>query len=161
MTSNTKTRPELTIRPATPDDVAALTALSYKTIRAKYPPIIGSETVEGYIASGAVPKYYDERNAWLSVAEIDGEPVGAVALMDHEIHLMMVTLDHHRQGIGEALLRHGEAALFATHERIELQTFRDNLQAVNFYTKHGWTPVREYPMAETGIAMLTMQKQRH
>ena len=54
---NTNLKSEISLRPATLDDVDALTALSYKTIRQKYPEVIGSDAVEGYIASGAVPKY--------------------------------------------------------------------------------------------------------
>ncbi|MBR9826345.1 MAG: GNAT family N-acetyltransferase [Alphaproteobacteria bacterium] len=157
---NTILNSKITIRPATLDDVAPMTAVSYKTIREKYPPIIGAETVEGYIASGAVPTYYTERNDHLFIAELDDEIVGAVALMDHEIHLMMVTLDHHRKGIGQALLEHGEARLFAGYDRIELESFRDNAQAVNFYKKHGWSPVSEYPMPDAGIPMVRMEKRR-
>ena len=157
---NTNLKSEISIRPATLDDVEALTALSYKTIRQKYPEVIGAETVEGYIASGEVPKYYAERNAFLWVAELDGEPVGAVALKDNEIHLMMVTVEHHRRGIGEAILEHGEQLLFAEFERIELESFRDNLQAVKFYRKHGWQAVSEYPMPEVGIPMVRMAKDR-
>ena len=157
---NTQLRSEISIRPATLDDVDALTALSYKTIRQKYPPIIGAETVEGYIASGEVPKYYRERNAFLQVAERASEPVGAVAIKDNEIHLMMVTVEHHRQGIGKALLTQGEELLFARYDTIELESFRDNLQAVNFYKTHGWSPVSEYPMPDVGIPMVRMRKHR-
>lgn|GEM_PF-1211214 len=157
---NIKLKSETAIRPATLDDVEALTALSYKTIRQKYPEVIGADTVEAYIASGEVPRYYTERNTFLWVAELNGEPVGAVAIKDNEIHLMMVTVEHHRKGIGEALLEHGETLLFAEFDRIELESFRDNLQAVNFYRKHGWRDLREHPMEGAGIPMLRMEKRR-
>jgi len=157
---NTNLKSEISLRPATLDDVDALTALSYKTISQKHPEVIGSDAVEGYIASGAVPKYYTERNAFLWVAERGEEPVGAVAIKDNEIHLMMVTVDHHRKGIGEALLEHGERLLYDTFGTIELESFRDNAQAVNFYRKHGWQAVSEYPMPEVGIPMVRMGKQR-
>jgi GNAT superfamily N-acetyltransferase len=151
---------ELTIRPASLDDVEALTALSYKTIRVKYPEVIGAEAVEGYIASGAVPTYYRDRNAHMQVALIGDELVGACALMDDQIHLMMVTLDHHRSGIGAALLADGERRLFAEHAEIGLESFRDNLQAVNFYQKHGWSISEHFEMPDYGIAMVRMVKPR-
>lgn len=150
----------LRIRPATPADIEPLTALSYKTIRVKYPELIGAETVEGYIASGAVLQYYTERNAFTRVAELDGEVIGACAVRDNAIDLMMVTLDHHRSGVGAALLADGEAILFATHDRLTLDSFHDNAQAVNFYTKHGWVAETEFVDVESGIAMLHMTKQR-
>lgn len=137
-----------------------MTALSYRTIRQKYPPIIGGDTVEGYIASGAVPAYYKDRLAFTRIAELDGAPVGAVAIKDNEIHLMMVDVDLHRTGIGAALLADGETRLFADHDRIELESFRDNLQAVHFYRKHGWRDHSEYPMPDAGIPMLRMEKLR-
>lgn len=150
----------LIIRPAIAADIDIMTALSYRTIREKYPPIIGADTVEGYIASGAVPAYYTDRLDFTRIAELGGDIVGAVAIQDHEIHLMMVDVTRHRQGIGEALLADGEARLFAEHDRIELESFRDNAQAVNFYRKHGWTDLREYPMPDVGIPMLRMEKRR-
>ena len=150
----------LIIRAATPADIEPMTALSYRTIRQKYPPIIGAETVEGYIASGAVPTYYTDRLASTRIAELGGRPVGAVAIKDNEIHLMMVDVDLHRTGIGEALLADGETRLFAEFDRIELESFRDNLQAVNFYRKHGWRDHSEYPMPDVGIPMLRMEKDR-
>lgn len=150
----------LNIRPAIEADIDIMTALSYRTIRQKYPPVIGEKTVEGYIASGAVPAYYRDRLAFTRIAELDGKPVGAVAIKDNEIHLMMVDVDLHRSGIGEALLRDGEAQLFARFDRIELESFRDNLQAVNFYRKHGWVPIDEYPMPDAGIPIVRMEKRR-
>ena len=150
----------LHIRPATPADIEPLTALSYKTIRVKYPELIGKETVEGYIASGAVLQYYTERNAFTRVAELEGEVIGACAVRDNAIDLMMVTLEHHRSGVGAALLADGEAILFAGHDRLTLDSFRDNAQAVDFYTKHGWAAETEFVDAGSGIAMLRMTKQR-
>ncbi|MEC9249688.1 MAG: GNAT family N-acetyltransferase, partial [Pseudomonadota bacterium] len=60
----------------------------------------------------------------------------------------------------EALLEHGERLLFDRFETIELESFRDNAQAVNFYRKHGWQAVSEYQMPEVGIPMVRMEKQR-
>tara|TARA_R110002072_G_scaffold21793_3_gene76898 strand:- start:1552 stop:2028 length:477 start_codon:yes stop_codon:yes gene_type:complete len=148
------------LRPATPDDVEPLTALSYKTIRVKYPEIIGADMVEGYIASGAVPQYYADRNAFTRVAVTDGQVIGACALRDNSVDLMMVTLEHHRSGVGAALLADAESILFAQHELISLESFRDNHQAVDFYAKHGWVRREAFTDPDYGIAMVRMTKQR-
>lgn len=150
----------LTIRPATPADIEPLTALSYRTIRAKYPSVIGADTVEAYIASGAVPAFYRERNSFTRVAEVNGEPAGACAVKEGEIDLMMVALEYHRSGIGSALLEDGERRLFQTHDRIVLESFRDNLQANTFYEKHGWTVEKTFTMPDFAIPMVRMTKQR-
>ena len=148
----------LTIRPATLDDVLPLAELSHATVLELYPDIIGREAVEGYVASGAVLAYYTERNAWCWVAEMDGKPVGACALRDNTIDLMMVTLDLQRAGIGAELLADGEARLFAEHDRITLDSFRHNKQAVGFYAKHGWSVDHEFVDEEHGIEMICMFK---
>ena len=122
------------LRPATLDDVEPLTALSYRTIRVKYPDVIGAVMVEGYIASGAVPQYYT-------------------------VDLMMVTIDRHRSGVGSALLSEAESMLFADHEVISLESFRDNRQAIDFYTKHGWVMQESFTDPDYGIAMVRMTKQ--
>ena len=153
-----KTSKTLTIRPATLDDVEPLADLSHSTVLVLYPDIIGREAVEGYVASGAVPAFYTERNAWCQVAVIDNKPVGACALRDNAIDLMMVTLDLQRAGIGARLLEDGEAILFAEHSRITLDSFRHNEQAVNFYAKHGWKVDHEFIDEEYGIEMVRMFK---
>lgn len=155
-----KNNQNLHLRPATPDDVKPLTALSYKTIRVKYPDVIGADMVEGYIASGAVPQYYADRNAFTRVAVADGEVIGACALRDNNVDLMMVTLERHRRGVGAALLADAESILFAEHEQISLESFRDNRQAVDFYAKHGWVLGDAFTDPDYGIAMVRMTKQR-
>lgn len=151
---------DIFIRPAIITDVVPMTTLSYRTIRRKYPPIIGSETVEAYVESGEVLTYYRERLEFTRVAEVAGRPVGACALMDNQVHLMMVDVDHHRSGIGAFLLRDGERALFSRFDRIELESFRDNAQAVGFYTKHGWHITDHFDMPDHGIPMVRMAKER-
>ncbi|SDL96439.1 GNAT family N-acetyltransferase [Maricaulis salignorans] len=155
-----KNTQNIQLRPATPDDVEPLTALSYKTIRVKYPDIIGADMVEGYIASGAVPQYYRDRNTFTRVAVLDGEVIGACALRGNAVDLMMVTLDHHRSGVGSALLSEAETILFADHGEISLESFRDNRQAVDFYAKHGWVMQEAFTDPDYGIAMVRMTKQR-
>ncbi len=148
------------LRPATLADADPLEALSARTIRVKYPDIIGAETVEAYIASGAIAAYYRDNVATLTVAERDGVRVGACATKPGRIDLMMVDLDHHRSGIGEILLAHGEAALIADTDRIVLDCFRDNDQARRFYAKHGWKDGREFTDPDSGIAMIELTKSR-
>ena len=96
----------------------------------------------------------------VSVADIDGEPAGACAVKEGEIDLMMVALKYHRSGIGSALLEDGERRLFRDHNRIVLESFRDNLQANTFYEKHGWSIESRFTMPDFAIPMVRMTKQR-
>jgi ribosomal protein S18 acetylase RimI-like enzyme len=151
---------KLTLRPATQQDVEPLAALSHRTILVKYPEVIGLEMVEGYVASGAVPQYYGENNSLIRVAELDGQLVGACAVKDNTIDLMMVDVDQHRSGIGSQLLADAETRLFASHDRLTLDSFRDNAQAVDFYKKHGWILEKHFVDPEYGIAMVRLYKTR-
>ncbi len=158
MTRDSTLKASIKLRPATLDDVAVLTAMSHQTILAKYPDVIGRDVVEGYVASGAVPAYYRDRNAYCIVAEINGEIVGVYATKDNAVDLMMVALAHHRTGIGSVLLKAAETQLFAKHSDLWLESFRDNEQANRFYTKHDWTRGDEYLDPAHGIAMIRFVK---
>jgi ribosomal protein S18 acetylase RimI-like enzyme len=154
---NTQT---LEIRSAKSADVAVLTELSHRTVLAKYPSVIGLEMVQGYVASGAVPAYYTDRLEHVWVAVLGGRPVGCYGLKDDAVDLMMVDVDFHRRGIGQALLAHAEAQLFERLETIFLDSFRENEQAVTFYKKHGWTEVTHFEDPDHGIPMVKLKKER-
>ncbi len=146
------------MRPATLSDVEPLAALSHKTVLEKYPSVIGKEKVEGYVASGAVPAYYRDRNQHCVVAEKDGVVIGVCATKDNTVDLMMVELGHHRSGVGSILLADAEKKLSESYDTISLECFRDNLQAVEFYKKHGWTVDRHFDDQENDIPMVLMVK---
>ena len=150
----------LVIRWATLEDVTLLTDLSHMTILEKYPDVIGSDKVEGYVASGAVRKFYTERNEYCRVAELDGEVVGVSATRDNTIDLMMVAVAQHRGGIGSALLADAETHLFLDNEKLKLDSFRDNAQANTFYAKHGWKLDHYFDDIESGIPMVRLFKPR-
>ncbi len=132
--------------------------MSHKTILAKYADVIGKEKVEGYVASGAVPAYYRDRNEHCVVAEQNGSLLGVHAIKDNTLDLMMVDLPYHRSGVGSLLLADAEQRLFANHKKLSLDCFRDNNQAVQFYQKHGWTIDRHFDDLENDIPMVQLVK---
>lgn len=146
------------LRGATLADVELLTAMNHHTILAKYPDIIGREAVEGFVASGAVPKYYRDRNAHCVVAVKGGVIIGAYATKDNTVDLMMVALAHHRSGVGTLLLAAAEKQLFEQYPRLSLDSFRDNQQANNFYQKNGWVLDHHFTDPTYGIAMVRFVK---
>lgn len=148
----------LKLRAATAGDIEPLTTLSHRTILAKYPDVIGREAVEGYVASGAVPKYYTDRNAHCVVAAQGETPIGVYATKDNMVDLMMVDLAHHRSGVGSVLLADAEKRLFEIHAHLALDSFRDNKQANAFYTKHGWTLDHHFDDPVYGIPTIRFVK---
>ncbi len=150
----------LEIRAAKAADIAVLTELSHRTVLTKYPSVIGLDMVQGYVQSGAVPAYYTERLEHVWVATIGERVVGCYGLKEDAVDLMMVDVDFHRKGIGQALLAHAEAQLFELFGTLFLDSFSENEQAVGFYKKHGWTEVTHFEDPDYGISMVKLKKER-
>ncbi len=93
------------------------------------------------------------------MAEHDGI-IGFAILKSDLLHLMMVSAPYQRQGYGAQLLRYAETAMFAEHERIHLQSFCDNTEALSFYQKHGWVQREPSDDDDSGITMIYLEKHR-
>jgi len=74
------------------------------------------------------------------VAVVDAMPVGHVTVSGHQLVHLFVDPDHQGNGLGRHLLALGEAMLVtAGHTDLELHARVDNLAAITFYEKRGWT----------------------
>jgi len=74
------------------------------------------------------------------VAVVDGAPVGHVTVSGRHLVHLFVDPDHQRTGLGRHLLGRGEALIVAGgHTDLELHTRVDNLAAIAFYERAGWT----------------------
>src|SRR5687768_14022145 len=92
-------------------------------------------------------------NAPTIVASIDGEDVGLLTLQLHspyaaEIHLIAVLPQHHRAGIGRAMLDHAERRLSNSGvEFLQVKTLSEKRPDVNydktrqFYLAQGFRPL--------------------
>ena len=148
------------IRSANEADIDQIVEMSVRTIRARYPAFLGPDAVEAFIDSGAVDEFVYGTIERASVAVIDEIVVGHAVGTDNHIDLLMVDERLHRQGLGTGLLRRIEDFLFARHEVLELESFRDNQQANTFYRNHGWEVVDSFRDEEYGVERLKMQKSR-
>jgi len=70
---------------------------------------------------------------------------------------MMVTLEHHRTGIGSALPREAQERLFEQYESIFLHSFRDNHQTNRYYKKHGWMDMHRDPAETSTLQVRSIQ----
>jgi ribosomal protein S18 acetylase RimI-like enzyme len=74
------------------------------------------------------------------VAVCDGAPVGHFTVSGHQLVHLFVAPDHQGMGLGRRLLAQGEAMMAAGgHTEFELHASVDNLGAIDFYEKAGWT----------------------
>ena len=91
------------------------------------------------------------------IASIAGIDVGILTVAHHspyaaEVHLMAVVPEHHRRGIGTAMLRHVEEALSdADVEFLQVKTLSDKnpdegyAKTREFYRASGFRPLEEFP----------------
>ncbi|MFE0156675.1 GNAT family N-acetyltransferase [Nonomuraea sp. NPDC059007] len=132
------------IRVAAVEDLDALQALARRTIDACYRAFLGDEAVDWFLDSGASDahvKTYLEQGKVYHLSH-DGQIAGVSILDGPTIDVMMIDPDHHRRGLGRALLRQAESTLFAHHAAIRLESFAGNTAANSFYEACGWSPGR-------------------
>jgi ribosomal protein S18 acetylase RimI-like enzyme len=79
-----------------------------------------------------------EFETWVAV--VDDEPVGHVTVSGRQLVHLFVGPDHQGLGLGRHLLVQGEAMIAAGgHTDFELHTRVENVAAIAFYEKAGWT----------------------
>ena len=84
--------------------------------------------IEAMLAAAYLP------NARVTVAEVDGRPVGFTGTADGRLEMMFVHNDHRHHGVGSALLDH----VIREESVVELEVNEQNQQALGFYLAHGF-----------------------
>ena len=149
----------IAIRKAQEADRVALATIGIRTIRASYSPFLGVQTVEAWIANGAVETYFDQNLPTCCVIEEEnGGIVGFSVTKSAVIDLMMIDCNRHREGFGRVLLDHVETHLFETEPLLTLESFFDNDVANAFYAAAGWTRGEAFEDPEDGIAKVRFSK---
>lgn len=74
------------------------------------------------------------------VAVVDGMPIAHFTIRSHQLVHLFVEPHHQGMGLGRHLLAQAEAMIAAGgHTDLELHARVDNLAAIAFYKKAGWT----------------------
>ncbi len=108
------------------------------------------------------------QGATIAVAEVEGQPAGFVWYIERGafgrssyIMLIGVQPDRRGGGIGEALMAHAEAAMFARVADVFLLVSDFNLAAQRFYGRLGYVQVGALPDYVTpGVTELIYRKRR-
>ena len=95
--------------------------------------------------------YLPNGDAW--VALVNGNVVGFTILHGNEVGALFVDPEFHGSGIGYALMdkAHG------LHHELKVEVFKENAIGNKFYSRYGFSVVREYFHQETGMMMLCLE----
>lgn len=134
------------LKPASSADIPQINSLANKIWRKHYPGIITNEQIdfmlEWMYSAKSLEKQISEGAKFLIV--MSGElPVGYVSFSKVEegeffLHKFYVDTDQHRKGIGTEIFNE-VIALMDQPKSITLTVNRQNIKAINFYFKVGFT----------------------
>lgn len=152
------------LRNAVREDLPALESLCRSSIGMIYgnilPPDILTEWIDGDIVRDTLEAQWQEMTVAI-VQEMNGMGevlAGVMRIEDgNRVDLLWVDPDHHRQGIGTALLHHAEKRIACAHPLAWLTVFRENTNARAFYARMHWIEVEHF-MDEMGVAVIRMEK---
>jgi GNAT superfamily N-acetyltransferase len=124
------------LRRARPSDATAVATLHLAARRRAMPylpELRSDDEVRVWTRETLLPK----AEVW--IAEIAGEPVGYLALVDDILDHLYVAPDHQGRGVGSMLLAKAKALRPAG---LQLYAFQRNRRARDFYEARGFAPVR-------------------
>ena len=97
--------------------------------------------------------YLPNADTWVWQAKEKNAVEGFIALIGNEVGGLFVAADSHRQGIGQALIKHAQTL----HNELEVEVFQANQIGRAFYTKVGFAPQEEKVHEQTGQQVLRLR----
>ncbi len=147
----------VTVRPARPDDDAALIAILYDTFESTWRPQVTEAAAAAFRAEDRPRAYVSERGLEFLVAERDGRVVGLVHVEGDFVNALHVRADAARTGVGAALMDVAEAAIAAAgHASARLETDTFNARSQAFYAARGYAEAGRYPDEEWSSDLTTL-----
>jgi ribosomal protein S18 acetylase RimI-like enzyme len=132
------------LRPATPDDADAVEAYHARCFDKTY----ATQTLAGDIESPDRDGMRRQFRDWFQpgsdvdtqLVVVDGVPIAHFTVSGHRLVHLFIEPAHQGKGLGRQLLATVESTLVdAGHTELELHTRVDNVAAIAFYEKAGWT----------------------
>ncbi|KLN35591.1 hypothetical protein FB00_04715 [Cellulosimicrobium funkei] len=121
---------DLPLRPARPDDTAALVDVWRRAVEATHDFLTPDDIAE--LEVGVRDEYLAAVD--VTVAERAGRVAGFVGTVGHRVEMLFVDPDLHGQGLGRALLAH----VGRDHPVLELDVNEQNPSALGFYRAQGF-----------------------
>ena len=146
------------IRPVTPPDVPAISALAREIWQATYPGIITQEQIDFMLEQRyGHERLYDDLedlHKWLDQAFYDGRRIGfafsEIYKGEFKLDKLYIHPDVQRQGVGGQLIAHvATRAKREGYPCVILQVNKRNVNAINSYKKYGFV-VRDATVDDIG-----------
>lgn len=151
----------LTLRPARPDDRAALLAILAETFEDTWRPQLTAAAIDAYHRDRIAETFVDTSLARFVVAEIDGAVLGFAHREEGFVDALHVAAAGRRRGIARALMDALEAAMRAeglTLASLETDTFNSASQGL--YLALGYREVAQYPDEEWNSGLTTIRYEK-
>lgn len=132
------------IRRATEADYDAMTEVWHRAVKATHDFLTDSQ-VEGYRARIPGEVFPAVPDTWLAVDD-DGVILGFVGMDGDEVSMLFVDADHHRQGVGTALID----LVAEGRPVLEVEVNEQATQAVDFYLGLGFEEISRSPVDSDG-----------
>ena len=145
-------------RKATISDAQILKDIAKRVISTNYTSFLGIEVTTDFIESGMSDKEIDDGLTNCVLMIVNGQIIGFVITNGDVLHLIMIDVPVQNAGYGSALLAHIEEELFSQFNKIQLQTFQENVLAIQFYLKNGWRITGQEIAPELDKIMLQFEK---
>lgn len=147
------------IRKATIEDLRIIQEIARETIDKSYRPFLGDSLVDWFLSSGGSDDELENQLDNCDVLLLDTYIAAFTIYFDDLIHLMMVDVALHRNGLGSKLLAHSETQLYNHGNKvIRVETFEGNQQAIKFFKKNNWPVVRREEDKENGFVRVFFEK---
>ena len=148
----------LEFRPATEADQPAIVDICKASIATTYGVFMHPERMRPWVDGQEVENYVARMWPRMTVAVDAEQLLGVVALDGHVIDLLWIRADLRGRGIGSVLMDQAESTLATGHEKAELECFAPNRASIAFYESRGYTTVRTYYEAASGVNRVVMTK---
>ena len=139
----------MTLRPARPEDMAAVADIWHRAWHVAHP----GHVPDGLTAGRTLEAFHQRtppRVADTAVDEVDGRVVGFTMVDGDELEQLFVDPDLHGAGIAAPLLAEGERRIAAAgYDVAWLAVVVGNARARRFYEKQGWYDAGDLPYEVT------------
>lgn len=132
------------LRPATPDDADAVEAYHARCFDKTYATQLLAGDIESPDRDGMRRQFRDwfqpDTDVDTQLVVVDGVPIAHFTVSGHRLVHLFIEPAHQGKGLGRQLLAMVELTLVeAGYTEFELHTRVDNVAAIAFYEKAGWT----------------------